>query len=113
MTLCKIRDLQRAITEYEQSLVSRYSITLNEGMTLLLLRRHHSLHPTQIAAMLRISMSGTSKIIRSIEDKQLIARTVCPNDRRHMCFTLTPAGADLLTLLDAEPIPLPPPLQSL
>lgn len=89
MMLCKIRRLQRAISEYERELTERYSLTLNEGVLLCALREHGTLCASNMAQMLDLTMSNTSKVIRSVEDKGLLKRELCATDKRQMCFSIT------------------------
>lgn len=90
--LCKIRDLQRAIAEFETSFIQRFDLTLNEGMLLCTLLEHPRLTAGELAECLGLTASNTSKVIRPVEKKKLITRLVGKEDKRQMLFTLTQEG---------------------
>jgi DNA-binding MarR family transcriptional regulator len=46
--------------------------------------------------------SNASRLIDKLEDKELVLRLVCPNDKRQMDITITSKGLDLLTELDEK-----------
>ena len=73
-TLCKIRDLYRAIAEFETRFEKAHHLCLNEGMLLCCLSRKKRLSSGEIAEQLGLSNSNTSKVIRSVEDKGYIER---------------------------------------
>lgn len=106
MILCKIRSLNRAIAEYEVAFVDKFHLSLNEGMLLCALNEHQQLFASQIAQLLDLTMSNTSKIIKSVEDKKLIERFICSTDKRQMCFQITLSGKELLRQIESEPIPM-------
>lgn len=94
--LCKIRDIYRAIAEFEAQFVQEYNLSLNEGMLLCALLEHSRLASGEIAESLGLSHSNTSKLIRSVEEKRLIARIVGKVDKRQMHFSLTTEGKELI-----------------
>ena len=47
--LCKIRDIQRAVNQFEQSFDKEYGISLNEGMALCSLLKQGCLSSGEIA----------------------------------------------------------------
>ena len=75
-TLCKIRDLYRAIAEFETRFEKAHQLCLNEGMLLCCLSRKKRLSSGEIAEQLGLSNSNTSKVIRSVEDKGYIERNL-------------------------------------
>ena len=75
-TLCKIRDIYRAIAEFEVQFMQLYDLSLNEGMLLCTLLNRPKLTSSEIAEALGLSASNTSKVIRSVEDKKLITRLI-------------------------------------
>lgn len=91
-TLCRIRDIYRAIAEFEEQFAHRYNLSLNEGMLLCTLLNTPRLTSGEIAEAMGLSASNASKVIRSVEEKKLIARLVGKEDKRRMCFSLTAAG---------------------
>ena len=91
-TLCRIRDIYRAIAEFEVKFMQEFDLSLNEGMLLCTLLNTPKLTSSEIAEALGLSASNTSKVIRSVEDKKLITRLVGKTDKRQMHFALTPEG---------------------
>lgn len=80
-TLCKIRDLYRAIAEFETRFEKAHHLCLNEGMLLCCLSRKKRLSSGEIAEQLGLSNSNTSKVIRSVEDKGYIERNLGDCDK--------------------------------
>lgn len=95
--LCKIRDIYRAITTYEANFQKHHGICLNEGMLLCSLLEKQQLSSGEIASLLGLTASNTSKVIRNTENKELISRTLGSHDKRQMYFVLTDKGKELIT----------------
>ena len=68
--LCKIRDIQRAVNQFEQGFEKTYGICLNEGMALCSLLKAGSLSSGEIGELLGLTSSNNSKVIGSIEKKR-------------------------------------------
>ncbi len=100
-TLCKIRDLYRAIAEFETRFEKAHHLCLNEGMLLCCLSRKKRLSSGEIAEQLGLSNSNTSKVIRSVEDKGYIERNLGDCDKRQMYFSLTEAQSRMEHYLDS------------
>ena len=81
-TLCRIRDIYRAIAEFEVKFMQEFDLSLNEGMLLCTLLNTPKLTSSEIAEALGLSASNTSKVIRSVEDKKLITRLVGKTDKK-------------------------------
>ena len=99
-TLIKIKDIYRAISEWEVELVRYHGITINEGLLLSGLAEAESLTPTEISNLLSLSFSNTSKVIRSCETKKLIYRIMDKFDRRRMYFAITEKGIHKISNVD-------------
>lgn len=97
--LCKIRDIYRAIAEFETQFILQYNLSLNEGMLLCALLDHSRLTSGEIAEALGLTHSNTSKLIRSVEEKKLIARIVGKVDKRQMYFSLTNEGKEQIATI--------------
>ena len=97
--LCKIRDLQRAVHQFESAFEKRYGICLNEGMTLCSLSKTGRLCPGELGELLGLTPSNTSKVLRSVEQKGLVTRELCNEDRRQMYYSLTQQGRTQLVRL--------------
>ena len=67
--LCRIRDLQRAVNQFEAAFEKRYGICLNEGMALCSLSNAERMCPGRLGELLGLTPSNTSKVLRSAESK--------------------------------------------
>ncbi len=105
--LCKIRDIQRSIADFEQHFESKYGIGLNEGMALCSLYQNAPLSASQIAQHLGLKSSHVSKIIASVEKKELLERTMGKEDKRQMYFNLTIKGKELISSVKSDEMILP------
>ncbi|MEG1498528.1 MAG: MarR family transcriptional regulator [Bacteroidales bacterium] len=105
--LCKIRDIQRSIIEFETNFEQCYHICLNEGMLLCSLSTAQHLSSGEIGELLGLTLSNTSKVIKSVEEKGLIERVVGKKDKRQMYFSLTNKGKKLLSNIQCKQIEMP------
>ena len=60
-TLCRIRDIYRAISEFEVQFMQEFDLSLNEGMLLCTLLNTPKLTSSEIAEALGLSASNASK----------------------------------------------------
>lgn len=102
-TLCKIRDLYRSISEFELKFQESHDISLNEGMLLCTLS-DKKLSSSEIAEVLGLTNSNASKVIKSVEKKGLVERTIGEHDKRQMYFVLSEKGSDRLTSIKCQDI---------
>ncbi len=100
--LCKIRDVQRSIMAFEQQFEKCYGICLNEGMLLCSLQKSESLSSGELSDLLGLTPSNTSKVIASVEEKDLVMRILGKKDKRQMYFTLTDKGKQVLSKIKSE-----------
>ncbi len=112
-TLCRIRDIYRAITVFEAAFEKEHNLCMNEGMLLCTLGKNENLSSGEIAEALGLTTSNTSKVIRVVENKQLIERVLGTVDKRQMYFTLTEKGRQTLSEIECENIELPSLLQDI
>ncbi len=105
--LCRIRDLQRAVNQFETAFEKRYGICLNEGMVLCSLANAERICPGRLGELLGLTPSNTSKVLRSVESKGLVLRELCCKDRRQMYYSLTPKGRELLASVDCHEVEIP------
>jgi len=89
--LCKIRDIYRVIMNFEADFQQQYGLCLNEGMMLCTLQ-NGKFSSKELAQTLGLTLSNTSKVIKSLEVKTLIKRTLGKTDKRKMYFSLTAKG---------------------
>lgn len=95
-TLCRIRDIYRAISEFEERFLSDYGISLNEALLLCCISRGEECCSGEIAGKLGLSASNSSKVIAAAEKKGLVRRVIGDNDKRRMFFSLTDSGRERL-----------------
>lgn len=106
-TLCRIRDLQRAINRFEGLFEERYGICLNEGMALCTLSKAERMCPGELGERMGLTPSNMSKVLRAAEGKGLLCRELCCEDRRQTYYSLTEAGRELLRTMDCRNVELP------
>lgn len=111
--LCKIRDVYRAIAEFETQFIQQYNLSLNEGMLLCALLDYPRLTSGEIAESLGLSHSNTSKLIRSVEEKKLVTRIVGKEDKRQMHFSLTSEGKEQINAIKNTTHEMPALLQKI
>ena len=105
-TLCRIRDIYRSIANFEADFETKYDISLNEGMLLCSLKENnHS--SSELADLLGLTNSNTSKVIKSVEEKGLVQRNIGKDDKRQMYFSLTENGQTRLDKIRCEEIDIP------
>lgn len=112
-TLCKIREIYRITLEYEVRFEKAYNLSLNEGMLLCSLSQKDHLTSGEIAQLLGLTHSNTSKVIRSVEKKGLLRRLIGKKDKRQMHFSLTTEGRKRMETITCEKIEVPERLQSI
>lgn len=91
-------------TELERSLQSQYKLSVVEYTVLDALSRQDGWHMRmqQLARASALSPSATTRLVNRLEDRGLLARILCDDDRRGIYTELTPAGLSLLG--EARPV---------
>lgn len=103
-----MRDLYKALSEFENSFETAYGVTLNEAMILCSLKEADSeMTSSALSERTELKPAHTSKIIGGIEDKGLIVRSLGKEDKRQMFFSLTENGQKLLKKILADNIEIP------
>lgn len=106
-TLCKIREIYQAVAEFERGFEREHSLTLNEAMLLYGLTFSEKMASGEIADYLNLTTSNTSKVLRSVESKGLVARWLGKRDKRQMYFSLTPEGRERIERIGISRSDLP------
>ena len=104
--ICVIKDIYRAINSFEENFLKTYDLCINEALVLCSLQ-NKQLSSSEIAEQAGLKFSHASKIIKSIEDKGLIMRTIGHSDKRYMNFELSPWGKDILQQIEDSPVEIP------
>ena len=95
-TICVMRDVFKAMARFEDSFEKVYKISLNEAMT-----------ATSLSKRTELTPSHASKMLRILEEKELIVRTLGEVDRRLMQFHLSQNGKKLVGELELEKVEIP------
>jgi DNA-binding MarR family transcriptional regulator len=90
-TLCKIRDIQKAIEDYSKTFEAAHGLSLKEGMLLCCIAESERT-ASELACENDLSASNCSKVLASAEKKGLIQRQFGISDKRNVVFSLTIEG---------------------
>ncbi|MEV6095170.1 MarR family transcriptional regulator [Nocardia sp. NPDC051981] len=85
----------------ERALQSAHDLSVREYSLLDVLSRQHDgdggmLQMKQVADAVVLSQSATTRLVTRLEDRGLLARYLCPHDRRGIYTKVTDAGHELL-----------------
>ncbi|TCN70064.1 MarR family winged helix-turn-helix transcriptional regulator [Acetobacteroides hydrogenigenes] len=111
-SICKLKDIYKALHEFEASFLKQYGITVNEGIILCMLG-DGPLKVGDICADCSLSNSRLSKVLGSLEKKGYVQRTIDPNDRRVVMVELTPIGIEKRSTMSEEQVCIPDALSKL
>ena len=104
-TICAMRDVFKAMGNFETAFEKMYQITLNEAMILCALKEaSEKVTATNLSKQTELSPSHTSKMLRILEEKGLI---VGSEDRRQMYFHLTHTGKQRVNELELDKVEIP------
>ncbi|WP_017580843.1 MarR family winged helix-turn-helix transcriptional regulator [Nocardiopsis valliformis] len=86
-------------TALERALQSEHGISVVEYTVMDALNRQDGWHMRmrQLARAAALSNSATTRLVTRLEDRGLLTRILCADDRRGIYTELTPAGMELLT----------------
>jgi DNA-binding MarR family transcriptional regulator len=86
-------------TALERALQSEHGISVVEYTVMDALNRQDGWHMRmrQLARAAALSNSATTRLVTRLEDRGLLTRILCAEDRRGIYTELTPAGMELLT----------------
>lgn len=104
--ICVMRDIYRALGDFEQDFEKIHGVGLNEAMVLCCLG-DSTLSSGEIAESTGMTCSHTSKTIGSVEKKELIERALGERDKRQMYFHLTAKGRECLQGMVCGSVPVP------
>jgi DNA-binding MarR family transcriptional regulator len=85
--------LERVLQSDHQLSVSEYGV-----LELLSRQQDHHLRMNQLATAMALSQSATTRLVTRLEDRGLLARYLCPTDRRGIYSEVTDTGFELLEL---------------
>ena len=91
-------------TELERALTSGVALSVVEYTVLDALSRQHGWHMRmqQLGRATALSASATTRLVNRLEERGLLTRVLCADDRRGIYTELTASGQKLLT--EARPV---------
>ena len=102
-SICAIKDIYKALYQFEKTFAEVHDITINEAMLLCCLKDGETKSAGMICEYIGLSNSRVSKVITAVENKGYIRRNINKNDKRQMCFSLTPGGKEKIQqIMNAE-----------
>lgn len=104
--ICVMRDLFRSLAELENNLITLHGVTLNEAMVLCSIGKE-TVTASMVVERTGLAASHTSKVIRAIEQRELITRQLGEKDKRQMYFTLTGDGRKCLESIREQGVEVP------
>lgn len=90
--ICKLKDVYKALYNFEKEFAETNGITINEGMLLCCLKDGKPKSANELCEFVGLSNSRVSRIINTVEEKGYIVREMGITDKRQMIFSLTESG---------------------
>lgn len=94
-SLCEFKNIYKLIFQFEHKVKKETGYSINELLILCTLKSGKST-TSQLAEELGVTPGRISKIISSLEEQDLLKRTLGEEDKRHMYFTATDKAALVL-----------------
>ncbi len=102
-SICAIKDIYKALYQFEKTFAEVHDITINEAMLLCCLKDGETKSAGMICEYIGLSNSRVSKVITAVENKGYIRRNINKNDKRQMFFSLTEEGMEKArTMMQSE-----------
>src|SRR5574344_1420109 len=111
--LCRIRDIYRMASAFDQTLRKQFGLNINEAMLLCLVSDKKYISSGEIAEEMGLTHSNASKVISSLEKQKLICRHACKEDLRCRKFSIAEKGQELLAAINCDSVVLPEDFKSL
>lgn len=92
--ICALKDIYKELYQFEKDFLDSYSITINEAMLLCCMKDGNEKTAGALCDYIGLSNSRVSKVITAVEKKGYISRSISPEDKRQMLFSLTQAGKE-------------------
>lgn len=109
-SICLMCDVMRALAQMERQLMQQYGLTLYEAMVMCCIAGD-TVTASCISEHTGLMPSHASKVIRSVEEKGYVARSLGKTDKRQMCFSLTAKGKALIKAMKENALDVPQVLQ--
>lgn len=105
-TICLMREIYLALAAFEREFDRVHGLCLNEA-TVLCSLCGGELSASEVSVRTGMTGSHTSKVLRSVEEKGLVARVLGDKDRRQMYFSLTEKGKERLAGIRCGSVEIP------
>ncbi|WP_280268026.1 MarR family winged helix-turn-helix transcriptional regulator [Nocardia wallacei] len=98
---CALSVLHDRIEAHLERALQAHDLSVREYSVLVVLSRQHDgpnghLRMNQVADSVALSQSAATRLVTRLEDRGLLQRYLCPDDRRGIYTDVTPAGIELL-----------------
>lgn len=100
--ICRIKEIYKALYQFEKTFAGRHGITINEAMLLCCLKQGGARTAGELCEFVGLSGPRVSKVITTVERKGYLHRTISPQDRRQMLFSLTDLGVAKIRQMQLE-----------
>jgi len=105
-----MRELMKALSDFETQLMENHGVTLNEAMTLCAVG-DECITASVISERTGLRPSHTSKVVSSLESKKYVIRKLGKQDKRQMYLSLSTRGKECLSRIKVHAFDIPPMLQ--
>lgn len=95
--ICKLKDIYKALYNFEKKFSEENGLTINEGMILCCMKNGESRSANELYDFVGLSSSRVSRVINSVEQKGYIKREMGLKDKRQMIFSLTESGKNKIS----------------
>ena len=102
-----MRELMKALSDFENRLTDAHGVSLNEAMVLCALGGE-CVTASVIAGRTGLRPSHASKVIGALEERGYLKRRLGKTDKRQMYVSLTPKGKECLQQVKDRPLEVPP-----
>lgn len=92
--ICKLKDIYKALYNFEKEFAEMNGITINEGMILCCMKDGKPRSANQLCGFVGLSNSRVSRVINTVESKGYIVREMGTTDKRQMIFSLSDSGKE-------------------
>lgn len=99
-SICKIKDIYKALYLFEKEFQKVNGITINEALVLCCLKKGTPKPANEICSFIGLSNSRVSRIITSVEEKGFITRELGSNDKRQMIFQVSEKGMEKINEME-------------
>lgn len=105
-----MRELMKALSDFESQLMENHGVTLNEAIALCAIG-DECVAASVISERTGLRPSHTSKVISSLESKKHVIRKLGKQDKRQMYLSLSASGKECLAKIRVHVFDIPPMLQ--